>query len=113
MQPFTAKSTSAESNTIKGAFPPNSKDNFFTVLAHCSYNILPEIFERKHIRICKNVYRQIKKINRRCIRSVQKHLPTLVEPVKDNAATFVLLHKSLPTVEAFSRDTVTTLITPF
>ena len=43
IQPSTAKLRSAELNTINGALPPNSKDNFLTVLAHCSYNIFPSI----------------------------------------------------------------------
>ena len=44
IQPLTAKSISAESKTINGAFPPSSSETFFTVLAHCSYNILPKFW---------------------------------------------------------------------
>src|SRR5579862_6532605 len=32
---------SASSKTMKGAFPPNSSETFFTVPAHCSINNLP------------------------------------------------------------------------
>src|SRR5438552_15532531 len=39
--PLTASSMSASSNTMNGAFPPNSIDVFFTVAAHCSISNLP------------------------------------------------------------------------
>ena len=35
IMPSTALSRSAESKTMNGALPPNSKANFFTVPAHC------------------------------------------------------------------------------
>ena len=41
------------------------------------------------------------------------YLPTFVEPVNDIAATFVLLRNAFPTVDAFSLEDVTTLITPY
>ena len=41
MVPWMAVRTSAESNTIRGAFPPNSKDTFFTVSAHCLISSFP------------------------------------------------------------------------
>ena len=45
MQPATARSTSAESNTINGAFPPSSKEIFLTVPAHCLYKCFPTLVE--------------------------------------------------------------------
>ena len=45
MAPSTASSTSASSNTINGAWPPNSIDTFLTVVAHCANNILPTSVE--------------------------------------------------------------------
>ena len=41
MHPCTALSTSAELNTMKGAFPPNSSATLFTVEDDCSNNIFP------------------------------------------------------------------------
>ena len=41
-----------------------------------------------------------------------KKLPTLVDPVKDIAATSGLLHSASPTSEAFLCSQVTTLMTP-
>lgn len=38
IHPFTASSMSADSNTINGAFPPNSIDTRLHVRAHCSIN---------------------------------------------------------------------------
>ena len=41
MAPLTAISMSASSNTMNGASPPNSSDNFLTVPAHCCISNLP------------------------------------------------------------------------
>src|SRR4029077_19909592 len=43
--PSTAASRSASSNTIKGAFPPNSRESFLIVPAHCSISTLPTSVE--------------------------------------------------------------------
>src|SRR5438067_12787966 len=43
--PLTAASMSASSNTMNGALPPNSSDNFLTVPAHCSISNLPTSVE--------------------------------------------------------------------
>ena len=43
--PSTAASKSASSNTINGALPPNSKDNFLIVGAHCAIKIRPTSVE--------------------------------------------------------------------
>lgn len=45
MVPFTAVSMSAELNTMSGALPPNSRDIFFTVSAHCRISIFPTAVE--------------------------------------------------------------------
>src|SRR5262249_46710950 len=39
--PSTAASKSASSNTINGALPPSSSDNFLIVPAHCAINTFP------------------------------------------------------------------------
>src|SRR5450830_73864 len=39
--PSTAASRSASSNTMKGALPPSSSDNFLMLEAHCCINSLP------------------------------------------------------------------------
>ena len=43
--PSTAASKSASLNTINGAFPPSSKDNFLMVSAHCRMRIRPTSVE--------------------------------------------------------------------
>src|SRR5215471_14155658 len=43
--PLTAISISASSNTMNGALPPSSSDNFLTVPAHCSISNLPTSVE--------------------------------------------------------------------
>src|SRR5450830_22147 len=45
MAPATAASRSASSNTIKGALPPSSSDNFLMVGAHCAINRRPTSVE--------------------------------------------------------------------
>jgi len=42
---LTAPSISAASNTMNGALPPNSSDDFLTVPAHCSISNLPTSVE--------------------------------------------------------------------
>ena len=39
--PWMAVWTSAELNTMRGAFPPNSSETFFTVSAHCRISSFP------------------------------------------------------------------------
>jgi hypothetical protein len=41
MAPLTAISMSASSKTMNGALPPNSRDIFFIVPAHCCISNLP------------------------------------------------------------------------
>ena len=41
MVPATAVLMSAELKTIRGAFPPSSKETFFTVSAHCRISSFP------------------------------------------------------------------------
>src|SRR5712672_283121 len=43
--PLTAASISASSNTMNGALPPNSRESFLTVPAHCSISNLPTSVE--------------------------------------------------------------------
>src|SRR5215469_11638207 len=43
--PLTAASTSASSNTMKGALPPNSSDTFLSVPAHWAISSLPTAVE--------------------------------------------------------------------
>ena len=43
--PLTAVLTSAELKTIKGAFPPSSRDTFFTESAHCRISSFPTAVE--------------------------------------------------------------------
>jgi len=43
--PFTAPSISASSNTMNGAFPPNSMDVRFTVEAHWAIKVFPTAVE--------------------------------------------------------------------
>ena len=45
ISPFTAKSTSAESKTMRGAFPPSSRDIFLTVSADRDSKTLPVAVE--------------------------------------------------------------------
>src|SRR5215467_13710060 len=49
--PLTAISTSASSNTMKGALPPNSIEVFLTVAAHCSISSLPISVEPVKLRL--------------------------------------------------------------
>ena len=41
MVPWMAVWMSAELKTIRGAFPPSSRDTFFTVSAHCRMSSFP------------------------------------------------------------------------
>src|SRR5437899_5482209 len=41
LPPLTAASLSASSKTMSGALPPNSRDSFLTVPAHCCISNLP------------------------------------------------------------------------
>src|SRR5271166_7087483 len=43
--PLTAISISASSETMNGALPPNSRESFLTVPAHCSISNLPTSVE--------------------------------------------------------------------
>ncbi len=106
MHPLTARSTSAESKTRKGALPPSSREIFFTVSAHCRYRILPGWRDR----LSKGSETDHKRKD--CNASILYNLPTLVDPVKESAATLVESHMALPTSDAFSCRDVTTLTTP-
>src|SRR5882672_3739182 len=45
MAPLTAASISASSKTMNGALPPNSRESFLTVPAHCCISNLPTSVE--------------------------------------------------------------------
>lgn len=103
MAPPTALSTSALSNTMKGAWPPSSMETLFTVSAaifssNCNHS--PAVAQ------------QAPPPSGGRLPAGPLTLPVAVEPVKEILATSGWVQRTSPTDGAFSLEQGTTLKTP-